>query len=253
MGVIKSGWFQPAIFSRAALEVLAPASRKHAMSRVCAAYSVTHDVGMGVLLWQLGIFVGNVRKIALHNTALPAKFGMLASKFGPHIAMVHGVRSDDKHANFSLVHALAVKLGDDSPPGDAANAAARIVSTHLDRLAGFEQTRFAEEHNNHAASSESSLFDFFSPADCAVEANARLVAKGEPERSCWCDAQMGPYPKDDPECKQHCKQHRVLSAHANLQNRQEAERICGHKAWCLKRVAAAQDATRSPGDAQPEY
>lgn len=53
--IITAGWYQPMMLNSAALRVLAAPSANYGLKKMCRAFDVTHDVGMGPYAWMLGL------------------------------------------------------------------------------------------------------------------------------------------------------------------------------------------------------
>ena len=49
------GWYQPMMINHAALEKMRHAVRQYGLKATCNGFTVTHDVGVGPFVWQLGL------------------------------------------------------------------------------------------------------------------------------------------------------------------------------------------------------
>jgi hypothetical protein len=54
--VLTTGWYQPAMLNHALLARMGAASAAYGVKATCAAFDVTHDIGLGVLAWVLGAY-----------------------------------------------------------------------------------------------------------------------------------------------------------------------------------------------------
>ena len=89
---------QPLALSAGALPAVSRATSARGAAATCRAFGVTHDVGVGVLLWMFNLTKHMLPNYA-DNSWPPERY------LRPETLMVHGVRADSKHANFSAVHA----------------------------------------------------------------------------------------------------------------------------------------------------
>ena len=154
-GVVWTSWMQPIFLNRAAVEQLAPAAAKFGTVATCAAFKVTHDVGVGVVVWMYGM-----TKHMIPNYADNSELRLIKNSS----LMVHGVRDDPKHLNFSTVHAHFARHGD--APADIRffPQPKREVALH-----GYNTTAHARRHPLAALREPGAPYHPFTPDDCESE------------------------------------------------------------------------------------
>ena len=214
---IRSGWFQPAVLSKAAVVALANSTgATTAMRDVCALYGITHDVGFGVLLWELELDVGDFRACAAHESD--------EHKLRDYV-VVHGARARQRPDHKFLNHtALASLFEARGWNGTACVAAHRKTIGGLDTLQGVRETAWFRDRANGTGG-------HFGPADCAAEQNARRRDSGGGELTCWCPNGRvgGPWPKDK-WCRDACP---PLKRRRRLAAREDLAESCGGRRWCM--------------------
>jgi hypothetical protein len=86
-----SGWMQPLMFSRAAIEKMRVASAAHGLMDTCQAFDLSQDVGIEVYVWLFGLYhvwMPSVEINGEHQGAQVLKPEQLA---------VHGIKHDKDH------------------------------------------------------------------------------------------------------------------------------------------------------------
>lgn len=208
---LNSGWFQPAIFSVAAVARLANASARRGLEAICADWEVTHDVALGVLLWQVEMAVGSLTRCAGQ-----AHDGL--AKLTDAVVMVHGARVDRVNRRGaraeSTNHTALQRFYDERCWSGAACAADGIVEP----LRGVEATAWYRNASRAPT-------DDFAPEDCAREQNAKRRARNETAiADCWCEpGPGGVWP--------HTKPCRAACPGRDRPRRLDAD--CGGRRWCV--------------------
>lgn len=185
-----SGYFQPAILSRAAVSLLADPSAHRALTRICDAYAVSHDVGLGVLFWQLELAVADVDRCASSGST-----GTLKNKY----VMVHEARVLPGWSKKPPSKAEPPRsFADLDQVYSNASAWSGCSQGRLYNLSGVGDTEWSRR-------ADRGPFDVFGPEDCAREQNAILAARGQHPKTCWCSATRArhAWPRSDA-CRAEC-------------------------------------------------
>lgn len=215
--VLKSGWFQPMLASKRAVETLAILGANKTTSRICDAWKITHDVGLGVLLWQVGMPVGSLSKCAGQ-----ADRGL--EKLRRDVVFVHGARVERRPRGKNPDegfhnHTALQRFFDEKCFSGPCNAPAR-----LEALSGVQATAWFQ--NGSTA--------IFEPEDCAREQNAARLARNRPRNDgCWCArGDLPPWP-DSRACSRECIDEKQANRRRRLGGRPA---LCAGRGWCERRT-----------------
>jgi hypothetical protein len=86
-----TGWYQPMMFNKAAMEKMKLASAAHGLMDTCRNFDVTHDVGVEAYVWFFGLYHIFIPRIEINGEHKGNEV------FQPDLMIVHALKHDNDH------------------------------------------------------------------------------------------------------------------------------------------------------------